>query len=72
MNSIAKTLCYIRYCSFKGDTLGGHLDDMEADWSKPIVSMRYFVNVHVNFKSYVILLGIRLNCHPVNFDFVLM
>lgn len=22
-----------------GDTLGGHLDDMEVDWSKPIVSM---------------------------------
>ncbi|KAL2332657.1 hypothetical protein Fmac_013870 [Flemingia macrophylla] len=22
-----------------GDTLGGHLDDMEADWSKPIVSL---------------------------------
>ncbi|KFK43451.1 hypothetical protein AALP_AA1G126900 [Arabis alpina] len=22
-----------------GDTLGGHVDDMEADWSKPIVSM---------------------------------
>ncbi|KAL2903657.1 Alpha-ketoglutarate-dependent dioxygenase alkB [Bienertia sinuspersici] len=22
-----------------GDTLGGHLDDMELDWSKPIVSM---------------------------------
>ncbi|XP_010530546.1 PREDICTED: alpha-ketoglutarate-dependent dioxygenase alkB [Tarenaya hassleriana] len=22
-----------------GDTLGGHLDDMERDWSKPIVSM---------------------------------
>ncbi|KAJ0038243.1 hypothetical protein Pint_23730 [Pistacia integerrima] len=22
-----------------GDTLGGHLDDMEEDWSKPIVSM---------------------------------
>ncbi|CAM8916078.1 unnamed protein product [Rhodiola kirilowii] len=22
-----------------GDTLGGHLDDMEADWSKPIVSV---------------------------------
>ncbi|GFY99974.1 oxidoreductase, 2OG-Fe(II) oxygenase family protein [Actinidia rufa] len=22
-----------------GDALGGHLDDMEADWSKPIVSM---------------------------------
>lgn len=21
--------------------LGGHLDDMEKDWSKPIVSMRY-------------------------------
>lgn len=21
--------------------LGGHLDDMEADWSKPIVSIRY-------------------------------
>lgn len=26
---------------FSGDMLGGHLDDMEADWSKPIVSMRY-------------------------------
>ncbi|PPS10522.1 hypothetical protein GOBAR_AA10105 [Gossypium barbadense] len=25
-----------------GDTLGGHLDDMEADWSKPIVSMRNY------------------------------
>lgn len=25
-----------------GDTLGGHLDDMEADWSKPIVSLRYY------------------------------
>ncbi|KHG09938.1 hypothetical protein F383_14429 [Gossypium arboreum] len=24
-----------------GDTLGGHLDDMEADWSKPIVSMSF-------------------------------
>lgn len=24
-----------------GDTLGGHLDDMEADWTKPIVSLRY-------------------------------
>ncbi|KAK2969306.1 hypothetical protein RJ640_030847 [Escallonia rubra] len=24
-----------------GDMLGGHLDDMEADWSRPIVSMRY-------------------------------
>ncbi|KAI8013967.1 Alpha-ketoglutarate-dependent dioxygenase alkB [Camellia lanceoleosa] len=23
-----------------GDTLGGHLDDMEADWTKPIVSIR--------------------------------
>jgi hypothetical protein len=23
------------------DTLGGHLDDMEADWSKPIISLRY-------------------------------
>ncbi|KAG6787962.1 hypothetical protein POTOM_004013 [Populus tomentosa] len=23
---------------------GGHLDDMEADWSKPIVSMRYLGN----------------------------
>lgn len=22
-----------------GDMLGGHLDDMEADWTKPIVSM---------------------------------
>ncbi|KAF5959586.1 hypothetical protein HYC85_000795, partial [Camellia sinensis] len=22
-----------------GDTLGGHLDDMEADWTKPIVSI---------------------------------
>ncbi|PPR83177.1 hypothetical protein GOBAR_AA37528 [Gossypium barbadense] len=28
-----------------GDTLGGHLDDMEADWSKPIVSMRTNHNV---------------------------
>lgn len=27
--------------SFTGDMLGGHLDDMEADWSKPIVSIRY-------------------------------
>lgn len=26
---------------FSGDMLGGHLDDMEKDWSKPIVSMRY-------------------------------
>lgn len=25
---------------FSGDTLGGHLDDMEKDWSRPIVSMR--------------------------------
>ena len=25
--------------------LGGHLDDMEADWSKPIVSIR-FVTCH--------------------------
>lgn len=23
-----------------GDMLGGHVDDMEADWSKPIVSIR--------------------------------
>ncbi|KAL7181577.1 hypothetical protein ACSBR1_040468 [Camellia fascicularis] len=23
-----------------GDTLGGHRDDMEADWTKPIVSIR--------------------------------
>lgn len=30
---------------FSGDTLGGHLDDMEADWSKPIVSMRYLGNL---------------------------
>lgn len=27
--------------SILGDMLGGHLDDMEKDWSKPIVSMRY-------------------------------
>lgn len=27
--------------SLIGDMLGGHLDDMEADWSKPIVSIRY-------------------------------
>lgn len=26
---------------FTGDMLGGHLDDMEKDWSKPIVSVRY-------------------------------
>ena len=31
----------IHFFSHAGDTLGGHLDDMEADWSKPIVSMRY-------------------------------
>jgi hypothetical protein len=24
-----------------GDMLGGHVDDMEADWTKPIVSIRY-------------------------------
>ena len=36
-----------------GDTLGGHLDDMEADWSKPIVSMRYLANLS------------SLNCIPV-------
>ena len=24
------------------DMLGGHVDDMEADMSKPIVSIRYF------------------------------
>lgn len=28
-----------------GDTLGGHLDDMEADWSKPIVSLRYYAYI---------------------------
>ncbi|KAA0034192.1 alpha-ketoglutarate-dependent dioxygenase alkB [Cucumis melo var. makuwa] len=28
-----------------GDTLGGHLDDMEADWSKPIVSMRAWTGI---------------------------
>lgn len=28
---------------FPGDMLGGHLDDMEKDWSKPIVSMRYML-----------------------------
>lgn len=28
-------------CSLSGDMLGGHLDDMEKDWTKPIVSMRY-------------------------------
>lgn len=26
---------------FTGDMLGGHLDDMEKDWTKPIVSIRY-------------------------------
>lgn len=26
-----------------GDMLGGHLDDMEKDWSKPIVSLRYIL-----------------------------
>lgn len=29
---------------FPGDMLGGHLDDMEKDWSKPIVSIRYFAS----------------------------
>lgn len=39
--------------------LGGHLDDMEADWSKPIVSMRYVGNsffgciLHVFLKKIV-------------------
>lgn len=32
-----------------GDTLGGHLDDMEADWSKPIVSLRYYANFILYF-----------------------
>jgi hypothetical protein len=27
-----------------GDMLGGHVDDMEADWTKPIVSIRYNVS----------------------------
>ena len=35
--------CFSRWLFFSGDMLGGHLDDMEADWSKPIVSMRYHV-----------------------------
>jgi hypothetical protein len=26
------------------DMLGGHVDDMEADWTKPIVSIRYNVS----------------------------
>jgi alkylated DNA repair protein alkB homolog 1 len=25
-----------------GDMLGGHVDDMEKDWTKPIVSIRYY------------------------------
>lgn len=29
--------------------LGGHLDDMEEDWSKPIVSMRYLVRITFPF-----------------------
>lgn len=29
----------------EGDTLGGHLDDMEKDWTKPIVSMRYIYKI---------------------------
>lgn len=33
-------ICFINLFVYLGDALGGHLDDMEADWSKPIVSMR--------------------------------
>lgn len=37
--------------------LGGHLDDMEKDWSKPIVSMRYHTTTFILFffKSYFFL-----------------
>ena len=42
---------------FSGDTLGGHLDDMEADWSKPIVSMRYFnISPHYSVRVHSFLL----------------
>jgi len=45
---------------FADDMLGGHVDDMEADWSKPIVSIRCpllsfcqfsFVNLFAEHKS---------------------
>lgn len=36
-----------------GDMLGGHLDDMEKDWSKPIVSIRYCDS----FSSYFVVLS---------------
>lgn len=34
-----KTIVFFTFL-MSGDMLGGHLDDMEADRSKPIVSMR--------------------------------
>jgi alkylated DNA repair protein alkB family protein 1 len=35
--------CNIMFSTSAGDMLGGHVDDMEADWTKPIVSIRYNV-----------------------------
>ncbi|GMP54172.1 hypothetical protein CsSME_00019420 [Camellia sinensis var. sinensis] len=35
-NYLVKNVCALL---MPGDTLGGHLDDMEADWTKPIVSI---------------------------------
>lgn len=31
---------YLRSGILSGDMLGGHVDDMEADWTRPIVSIR--------------------------------
>lgn len=41
--SIFTMICNIPF--LLGDMLGGHLDDMEVDWSKPIVSMRYLAGI---------------------------
>jgi len=45
-NNLLHIVLYLAYhvifCIIPGDTLGGHLDDMEADWSKPIVSLRCY------------------------------
>lgn len=50
-NYIFLPFFYIKFMFCLGDMLGGHLDDMEADWSKPIVSMRY---VAVPFNSCIL------------------
>lgn len=46
--------------------LGGHVDDMEADWTRPIVSIRSSLFLHVLFiilllKDYAQILSQRVN-----------